>query len=141
MAGTENGDTNQGSWSVDAAILHVWTVETYDYDYVLRLNNTVADSWQVRLKKYLDSNTDRLQNCTIYFHNFTDGISGQIYIENGACTQDVGSWYDLPSSETIYLGMTAVANSTGISYVFAYLEVLVSNPSTYAQYVIVFEIT
>lgn len=141
LAGTENGDTNQGSWSVDAAILHVWTVETYDYDYVLRLNNTVADSWQVRLKKYLDSSLNRLQNCTIYLHNFTDGISGQIYIENGACTQDVGSWYELPSSETIYLGMTAVANSTGISYVFAYLEILVSNPSTYAQYIIVFEIT
>lgn len=119
-------------------LLHVWTVGTYDY--VLRVNNTVTDSWQIRLKKYSDS-ISRLQNCTIYFHNSTDGISGQIYIENGDYTQDVGSWYNLPSLATIYIAITAEANSTGTSYVYVYLKILVPGKSTYSQYVITFEIT
>jgi len=111
------------------------------YDYVLRVNNTVTDSWQIRLKKYSDSNIDRLQNCTIYFHNSTDGTSGQIYIENGVYTQDTGPWYDLPSLATIYIAMTAGANSTGTSYVYVYLEILTLGTTTYSQHIITFEIT
>lgn len=141
LGGTESSDTNQDSWNIDATLLHIWTVETYDYDYVLRVNNMVTDAWQIRLKKYSESNINRLQNCTIYFHDSTDGTSGQVYIENGAYIQDVGSWYDLPSSETIYVAMTAKATSTGTSYILAYLEILFSNPSTYAQYIIALEIT
>ena len=111
------------------------------YDYVLRVNNTGTDSWQIRLKKYADSNISRLQNCTIYFHNSTDGTSNQIIIENGSYINQTGLWYDLGDSETIYIAMTVNANSAATSYVYTYLEIRTPNTTTYAQYVITFEIT
>lgn len=111
------------------------------YDYVLRVNNTVTGSWEVRLKKYDSSSIGRLQNCTIYFRNATNANSTQIVIENGSFNQTEGPWYNLDNSETIYIAITVEATSTGTSYVFAYLEILVSNPTTYAQYIIAFEIT
>ena len=110
------------------------------YDYLLRVNNTVTDSWLVRLKKYDNSSIGRLENCTIYFHNSTDGASSQIVVENGAFVNETGVWYDLDSFETIYIAMTVEANSTGTSYVYVYLEVLIPDTSTYAQYIITFEI-
>ena len=140
LGGIEMGDTTQDTWDIDATLLHVWTEEA-TYDYVLGVNNIETDSWQVRLKKYSDSNTDRLRNCTIYFHNSSDGTSRQIYIENGVYINQTGPWYDLGDSETIYIAMTVEASSTGTSYVRAYLEILVPNTSTYVQYVIAFEIT
>jgi len=121
--------------------LHIWTETDYVYDYVLRVNNTVTNSWQIRLKKYAESNIDRLQNCTIYFHNSSDGTSRQIYIQNGLYINQTGPWYDLGDSETIYIAMTTEANSTATSYVRTFLEVLVPNTTTYAQYIITFEIT
>ncbi|MDH5782968.1 MAG: hypothetical protein OEZ35_04815, partial [Candidatus Bathyarchaeota archaeon] len=111
------------------------------YDYVLRVNNTVTDSWQIRLKKYSNSSIGRLQNCTIYFHNSTDGASGQIIIENGLFINQTGPWYDLDNSETIYIAMKVEANSTATSYVRTYLEILTPSTTTYAQYIITFEIT
>jgi len=139
LGGTETGDTTQDNWNIDATLLHVWTAETFDY--VLKVNNNVTGSWQIRLKKYAESNINRLQNCTIYFHNSTDGASNQIYIQNGGYINQTGPWYDLGGSETIYIAMTAQANSTGTSYVRVYLEILTSGTTTYAQYVIAFEIT
>jgi hypothetical protein len=141
LGGNESSDTNQDSWNIDATLLHVWTVSTYDYDYVLRVNNIDTDSWQIRLKKYADSTISRLENCTVYFHNSTNEVSGQIYIENGAYTQDVGPWYNLSSLTTIYIAMTAEANSTATSYVSTYLEILTPSTTTYSQYIITFEIT
>jgi len=138
--GNKTSDINQDSWNIDATLLHVWTTDG-TYDYVLRVNNTETDSWQIRLKKYSDSNINRLQNCTIYFHNSSDGTSRQIYIQNGAYINQTGPWYDLGASETIYIAMTVQATSTGTSYVRTYLEILVPNTSTYAQYIITFEIT
>jgi hypothetical protein len=111
------------------------------YDYVLRVNNTVTNSWQVRLKKYADSNVNRLEDCTIYFHNSTDGTSNQIIIETGSYINQTGTWYNLGDSETIYIAMTVQANSAGISHVHAYLEIRTPNTTTYAQYIITFEIT
>lgn len=111
------------------------------YDYVLRANNTETDSWKIRLKKYSDSNIGRLQNCTIYFHNATDGTSSQLVIENGAFTTETGPWYDLEDSETIYVAMITQANSTGTSRISTYLEVLIPNTTTYVQYIITFEIS
>jgi len=141
--GNETSDTTQHSWNIDATLLHVWSDIGTSYDYVLRVNNTVTNPWEIRLKKYADSNISRLQNCTIYFHNSTDGVSGQIQIENGNYTidGDEGSWYDLHDSETIYIAMTVEANSTGTSYVLTYLEIRTPNTTTYAQYMIIFEIT
>ena len=111
------------------------------YDYVLRVNNTEADSWQIRLKKYADSNIDRLQNCTIYFYNSTDGNSNQIEIQNGVYINETGPWYDLGDSETIYIALTVQANSIGTSSIFTYLEVRKPSTTIYAQYIITFEIT
>ncbi len=111
------------------------------YEYVLRAYNTVTDSWQIRLKKFADSNISRLQNCTIYFSNSTDTESTQIIVEDGSFNQTEGPWFDLGSLETIYIIMTAKAGSIGISYVYAYLEVLTPGSTTYAQYAITFKIT
>jgi hypothetical protein len=111
------------------------------FDYVLRVNNTVTDSWEIRLKKYADSDVNRLQDCTIYFHNSSDGTSNQIIIENGSYINQTGPWYDLGESETIYIAMTVKANSAATSYVYAYLEIRTPNTTTCAQYAITFEIT
>jgi len=140
--GNETVDITQDSWYIDATLLHVWT-ENYvcDHDYVLRVNNTVTDSWEIRLKKYADSNINRLQNCTIYFHNSSDGTSSQIYIKNGSYNQTEGLWYNLSSLETIYIALAVEANSTGVSYVYTYLEIRIPDTTTYAQYSITFEIT
>jgi len=136
-AGTSTIYTNNTSAKVSVAAPQ----ENTTYDYVLKANNTATDSWKIRLKKNSDLNISRLQNCTIYFHNSTDGIAGQIYIENGNYKQDEGPWYNLPSLTTICITITVAANSTGTSYVYIYLEILVPNTSTYNLLMIAFEIT
>lgn len=138
--GSETGDTSQDSWNIDTTLLHVWTNDG-SYDYVLKVNDTVTDSWQIRLKKYDDSNIDRLQNCTIYFHDSTDGNSIQIEIQNGFYINQTGPWYDLGGSETIYIALTVQAKSKGTSHIYTYLEVRKPGTTIYAQYVITFEIT
>jgi len=55
LGGSESSDASQNYWDVDATLLHIWTETDYNYDYVLRVNNTDTDSWQIRLKKYSDS--------------------------------------------------------------------------------------
>ncbi|MDH5482004.1 MAG: LamG domain-containing protein [Candidatus Bathyarchaeota archaeon] len=140
LGGTETGDTSEDSWNIDTTLLHVWTDDA-TYDYVLRVNNTATDSWEIRLKKYADSNIGRLQNCTIYFHNSTDGNLSQIVIESGAFVNETGPWYDVGSLETIYIAMTVEATSKVTSYIYAYLEVRTPGTTTYLQYIIEFEIT
>jgi len=139
--GNETGDTAQDSWNIDAALLHIWTTDAMTHDYVLRINNTDTDSWQIRLKEASDSAIERLQNCTICFHNSSDGTSNQIVIESGGYAQDVGPWYDLGSFQTIYIAMTVGAKSTGTSYVRTYLEIRVPGTTVSLQYVILFRIT
>jgi hypothetical protein len=139
--GNEVGDASQDSWNIDATLLYVFTSVETTYDYVLGVNNTVANSWEVRLKKYANASIGRLQNCTIYLRNATNANSTQIVIENGSFNQTEGPWYNLDSSETIYMAITVEANSTGTSYVYTYLEICTPNTTTYAQYVITFKIT
>jgi len=113
-----------------------------NYNYVLKIVSQVSDPWKIRLRAYSQSNIARLNNCTIYFHNATDGNSGQIYIISGSYTQQTGPWYDLPSSPTErYIALTLNANSSEVSYIYVYLDVLVPDKTTYAQYVLTFEIT
>ena len=45
------------------------------------------------------------------------------------------------ASTTVYIALTASTNNTGTSNIYVYLEILVLNTSTYAQYIITFEIT
>jgi len=115
-----------------------------NYDYVLKIVNVneVSEAWKIRLTAYSDFNKDRLDNCTIYFHNSSDDTSRQIYIQNGAYVNQTGPWYDLPASPAErYIAVTLQADNSEVSYVYVYLEILVPNITTYAQYVITFEIT
>jgi len=137
----ETNDYSKDKWYIDAALLHVWTFFPATYDYVLKVNNTDPYSWQMRLKKYSDSNINRIKNSTIYFHNSTDGASTQISIQNGAYTQDTGSWYNLNSLTTIYIAVKLEANATGTTRVYVFLEILKPNTTTYARYIITFEFT
>jgi len=141
LGGTESGDASQNYWNIDATLLHIWTEADYNYDYVLKVNNTDTDSWETRLTKYSDSNINRLENCTIYFRNSTNANSTQIIIENGSFNQTEGQWFNLTSLETIYIAMTLEANSTGTSNVYTYLEIRTPGTTTYRLYVITFEIT
>ena len=109
------------------------------YDYVLQVVNQVADAWKIRLSAYGESNTIRLKNCTIYLHN--GGTSRQIYINEGLYEQQVGNWYDLAASGTDYIVITVSVNSTGTSFIYTYLEILIPGISTYTQFPITFVIT
>jgi len=112
-----------------------------NYNYVLKIVR-VSDSWRIRLRTYSQTNLARLNNCTIYLRNATDGTSVQISILSGSCTQQNGSWYDLPASAAErYIGVTLDASDSEVSYVYVYLEILVPDKTTYAQYVLTFEIT
>jgi len=149
--GSDKGPVGTGSqtmsWTASASV--DWAVSvvafkpaTSNYNYVLKIVNNVSDPWKIRLKAYSDSNKARLNNCTIYFRNSSDGTSGQIYIVNGAYTQQTGPWYDLPDSpEERYIVVALQASNSEVSYVNVYLEILIPNKTTYAQYVITFELT
>jgi len=110
------------------------------FDYVLKTVNYVVDAWKIRLRAYDQTNIGRLSNCTIYFHN-GGGVSRQIYILNGEYNQQFGNWYDLLGSGVTYIAVTNSATSTGTSYVYAYLEILVPNTSVYNLLIITFEIS
>jgi hypothetical protein len=113
-----------------------------NYNYVLKIVNQVTDAWKIRLTTYSQSNIGRLNNCTIYFRSSSDGTSRQIYIVSGACLNATGPWYDLPTSPAErYIVVALQANNSEVSYVYVYLEILVPNITTYARYVITFEIT
>jgi len=111
------------------------------YDYVLKIVNKVSDRW-IRLRAFSQSNITRLNNCTIYFRSSLDNTARQIYIVNGAYVNQTGDWYDLPASPAErYVVVKLQANDSNVSYVHVYLEIRVPNKTTYAQYVITFEIT
>jgi len=135
--GTETGDTTQDTWNIDATLLHVWS--TGNFNYVLKMTENHGLNWKVRLRAYAQSNIGRLFNVSIYIY---DGInSTQIVIFNGAYSQQTGPWYDLVASDIEYIWMRIEASSAGTSYIYVYLEILVPNKTTYAQYVITFGVT
>lgn len=110
-----------------------------DFNYVLRITENHGSSWKVRLKAYNQSNLGRLENCSIYIYNSSN--STQIVILNGTYAQQTGAWYDLAASDTEYIWIHIETSDTGTSYVYTYLEVLVPNTATYAQYIVTFVIT
>jgi len=114
-----------------------------NYDYVLKIVNQESQQWKIRLNAYSDLNRERLDNCTIYFRNASDGTSRQIYIEDGNYVNQTGPWYDFPGSigEERYIAVTLQASNSEVSYIYVYLEILIPNKTTYAQYIITFEIT
>jgi hypothetical protein len=141
VGSNETNDTAQDSWSIDAALVHVWTTGVMTLDCLLRVNNTVTDSWQIRLMQFSGSNIGRLQTCSIYFRNSSDETSNQIVIDNGSYTQTAGPWYDLEGLETTYIAMTVQANSTGTTDIHTFLEIRVPSTTIYCQYMIAFTIT
>jgi hypothetical protein len=112
------------------------------YDYVLRIVNQDPKAWNVSLRVYGSSNIARLSSTIISFHDGTP--SDQIVVTNGSITQSQGPLYSLPggAGSTIYVSMSnPQASTTGTSYLYVYLKVLVPNTTTYSLYAITFEIT
>jgi hypothetical protein len=137
-AGNSSVYLNSTSAKISAVALSTLT----NYDYVLKVVNNVSDPWKIRLKVYSQSNIGRLNNCTIYFHNASDGFSGQVYIVDGNYTQQTGPWYNLPASPAeTYIAVTLQADNSEVSCINVYLEVLIPDKTTFAQYVLTFEFT
>jgi len=151
--GSDKGPLGTGSQTMSWTLseLQDWAVSVVafkpaapsNYNYVLKVVNNVSNSWKIRLKAYSNSSLLRLNNCTIYFRNSSDGTSRQIYIENGAYVNQTGPWYDLPTPSLTerYIAVTLDADNSQVSYIYVYLEILIPDKTTYAQYVITFEIT
>jgi hypothetical protein len=141
QTGTSGNSTvylNDTSAKISAVALSTLT----NYDYVLKVVNNISDPWKIRLKVYSQSNIGRLNNCTIYFHNASDGFSGQVYIVDGNYTQQTGPWYDLPASPAErYIAVILQANNSEVSYINVYLEILIPDKTTFAQYVLTLEFT
>ena len=138
--GNETSDTTQNSWKIDVTLLHVWTTE--NYDYVLEVVNQVADNWTVNLQVYDNSNIGRLSSLNISLHDGTS--SNQIAVTGGSIVKSEGDSYNLPGGvdSTIYISMSNLqATTTGTSYLYVHLKILVPNSSTYILYVINFEIS
>ncbi|MGB9854288.1 MAG: hypothetical protein ACPLRY_05745 [Candidatus Bathyarchaeales archaeon] len=110
------------------------------YEYVLKIVNESPDPWKIRMEAYNQTNIQRLTNCTIYFYNET-AASRQIYILNGEYSQQIGQWFDLTDTSTIYIAIKISANDTGKSHIYTYLKVLIPNTSTYNLMIISFEIS
>jgi hypothetical protein len=110
------------------------------YDFVLKIVNLASENWKVRLRAYAQSNIERLVNCTIYFRNETS-ISNQIQILNGAYSQNHGDWINLEGSSSIYLAMKISAKNSETTFIYAFLEVLIPNTSTYNLMLIEFRIS
>ena len=109
------------------------------YNHVLKITENHVTDWKIRLRAYDQSNMGRLNNCSIYIYDGSN--STQVAILNGAYTQQTGPWYDLAASDIEYIWMLVEASSAGTSYVYVYLEILVPNITTYAQYTLTFVIT
>jgi hypothetical protein len=136
---TETGDTNQDSWQIDAALLHVWTESTYDH--VLQVVNQVDDNWTINLQVYDTSNiVPRLLKMTISFH---DGSSSdQIIVDDGAVTQTEGPPYSLTGNATVYISVSNLQSiNAETSYLYVYLKIRIPNTTTCLLYVITFEVT
>jgi len=111
-----------------------------NYDYVLRVINQVTNDWKANLRVYDSSNIGRLLSLNISFHDGT--TNNQIAVKNGNITQSEGAFYDLAGSTTIYISISNIqASTSGTSYLYAYLKILSPGTSTYALYIITFEIT
>jgi hypothetical protein len=132
--------TIQSWWQMDCALLHLWTNSTYDY--VLNVVNQVTNTWNVSLQVYGSSNIARLSSATISFYDGTS--SNQIVVNGGSIVQSQGALYNLlgGSGSTVHVSMSnLLANATGSSYLYVYLEILTPNTSTYLLYAITFAIT
>jgi hypothetical protein len=79
-------------------------------------------------------------NC-LWFSNPYSIFINQIQILNGAYSQNYGDWYDITGLGTIYLAMKISAKNPETTFIYAFLEVLLPNTSTYNLMVIEFRIS
>jgi hypothetical protein len=107
---------------------------------VLRILNQTKDEWQLQLIKYDESNIAHLTNCTIWFNNGSTP-SKQIEISDGQFIQPSGDYYNLVGGGVDNITITASTNTAGTSYIYTHLKILKPNTSTYALYIITFEVT
>jgi hypothetical protein len=106
---------------------------------VLQITNQTSGGWKLQLIKYNEVNIARLTNCTIWFHNGATSV--QIKILNGDYSQISGDLYDFVPGSNNFITITASTNATGTSYIYSHLKILKPNTSTYALYIVTFEIT
>ena len=135
-AGTSMIYTNSTSAKVNVTA----TVE--NYDYVLKVVNQAADNWTVNLKVYDNSSIGRLSSLNISLHDGTS--SNQISVSGGSIVKSEGEPYNLPggAGSTVYISISNLqASTSGTSYLYIYLKILVPGTSTYMLYIITFEIT
>ena len=123
----ETGDTTQDSWNIDATLLNGWP---NTYDYILSATSQKAYDQNITLTLYNYSNINRLNNCTIWFHDGTQSV--QIKITNGIITQSSGPNYLLPAGSSRYIAVYAQPSSTGTSTLSIRLEAKTQNSIIYA---------
>ena len=123
---TETGDTTQDSWNIDATILHCWS---NNYDYILSASSQKTYDQNITLTLNNYNNINRLNNCTVWFHDGTQSV--QIKIINGVVTQSSGQNYLLPASSSRYIAVYVEQNSVGTSTLYLRLEAKTQNSIVY----------
>lgn len=110
------------------------------YDYVLRINNEVTDSWIINLQVYESINITRLSSVKISFY---DGSSSdQIIINEGTLTQSEGPNYNLVGNGAVFIEITHLqTTSSDTSYIYVHLKIRKQNAGIYMLYKLIFEIT
>jgi hypothetical protein len=122
----ETGDSTQDSWNIDATILDCWS---NNYDYILSATSQKTYDQNITLTLNNYSNINRLNNCTVWFH---DGVqSVQIKIINGVVTQNSGQNYLLAASSSRYIAVYVEQNSVGTSTLYLRLEAKTQNSIVY----------
>lgn len=129
---TVNADNTTARISIDANS----TPTTYNYS--LKIENNVTDSWQVRLE-YLDhTNIDKV-NTTITLHN--DSTSSQQLTIIGANVSQSNDYFVLTNNATIYLAVMSLTENypAQTAILQTCLRIRTLNTTTYTFYAITFE--
>ncbi len=107
-------------------------------DYALRVTNSGAALYTVRLVRVSDSNIDRIINCTIYFRSGET----QLQVIDGIFTLTTGTSANLPAASSLDILIDAsTIHLQYASVIEAELEVLRSGTSMYTKFPIQFTIT
>jgi len=133
-----NGTAGTSTIYTNSTSAKVSVVSSGDFKYVLNMTEKRGSNWTVRLNAYNQSDLNSL-NCSIYIYDGSD--STQIVILNGAYVNQTGPWNNLNASDTEYIWMHVETSGAETYYVYVYLEICIPGITTYARYIITFEIT
>jgi hypothetical protein len=98
------------------------------HDYALRVTNSGASAYEVRLSRVSSSNLANLLNCTIYFRTGQQ----QIQVIDGAFTQTEGIWATIPAAGSLDLLIEASSiGQESVSIIGAELTAREQGTSTY----------